>query len=109
APKLRAGGSALSSQLDLALKLGKGACFLLTPAGEVLSWFSTTRTDIASGESFPELDPKHFSFNSPKGWCPTCRGHGRIYDWMLTPDEDDEHSAEVADALRTFDPDDVTA
>jgi len=98
-----------AAALTLALKLGKGACFLLTPAGDVLSWFSTTRTDIQSGESFPELDPKHFSFNSPKGWCPTCRGHGRIYDWMLTPDEDDERSDEVADALRTFDPDDVSA
>ncbi len=92
--------------LTLALKLGKGACFLITPTGEVLSWFSTTRTDIASGESFPELDPKHFSFNSPKGWCPTCRGHGRIFDWMLKPDEDEERSDEVADALRTIDPDD---
>ncbi len=99
----------VGSGLALALKVGKGACFLLTPAGEILSWFSTTRTDILSGESFPELDPKHFSFNSPKGWCPTCRGHGRIYDWMLTPDEDDERSDEVADALRTFDPDDVTS
>ena len=28
-------------------------------------------------ETFPELDPKDFSFNSPKGWCPACRGHGR--------------------------------
>jgi excinuclease ABC subunit A len=92
--------------LKTALRLGKGACFLLTPAGEILSWFSTTRTDIASGESFPELDPKHFSFNSPRGWCPTCRGHGRIYEWMLRPDEDGEMSDEVADALRAFDPDD---
>jgi excinuclease ABC subunit A len=91
-----------------ALKLGKGACFLVTQAGGILSWFSTSRTDIESGESFPELDPKHFSFNSPKGWCPTCRGHGRIYDWMLEPDEDEEVSDEVADALRTFDPDDPT-
>ncbi|HKB56375.1 MAG TPA: excinuclease ABC subunit UvrA [Lacunisphaera sp.] len=84
--------------LALALKLGKGSCFLLTPAGEILSWFSTTRTDIGSGESFPELEPKHFSFNSPKGWCPTCRGHGRIYDWMLEEKDDDEQlPVELAD------------
>lgn len=95
--------------LATALRLGKGACFLLTPAGDVLSWFSTTRTDIVTGESFPELDPKQFSFNSPKGWCPTCRGHGRIYDWMLKPDDDEEMSAEVADALRHFDPDDPSS
>ncbi|MDO8542802.1 MAG: excinuclease ABC subunit UvrA [Opitutaceae bacterium] len=75
--------------LDKALRLGKGACFLLTPGGEILSWFSTTRTDIETGESFPELDPKNFSFNSPRGWCPTCRGHGRVYPWMLEPDDED--------------------
>ena len=95
--------------LALALKLGKGSCFLLTPNGRILSWFSTTRTDVETGESFPELDPKHFSFNSPRGWCPTCRGHGRIYDWMLKPDENEEMSDEVADALRSFDPNDPAA
>ncbi len=88
----------IATGLALALKLGKGSCFLLTPAGEILSWFSTTRTDIGSGESFPELEPKHFSFNSPKGWCPTCRGHGRIYDWMLAEkDEDEQLPVELAD------------
>jgi excinuclease ABC subunit A len=85
-------------ELDRALLAGKGACFLLTAAGEVLSWFSTTRTDIETGESFPELDPKDFSFNSPRGWCPTCRGHGRIYPWMLEPA--DEREDETAMRLR---------
>ncbi|MGJ3242245.1 MAG: excinuclease ABC subunit UvrA [Opitutales bacterium] len=68
--------------LDLALRLGKGSAFIATPLGEVLAWFSTTRVDPETGEAFPELDPKHFSWNSSRGWCPTCRGHGRIYDWM---------------------------
>jgi len=83
--------------LERALHLGKGACFLLTPAGEVLSWFSTTRTDVDTGESFPELDPKDFSFNSARGWCPTCRGYGRIYPWMSKPgeEEDDEDAARL--------------
>ncbi|MFT3868038.1 MAG: excinuclease ABC subunit UvrA [Nibricoccus sp.] len=88
--------------LDDALRLGKGSCFLLTPAGEILSWFSTTRTDIETGESFPELDPKHFSFNSPRGWCPTCRGHGRIFPWMLELDKEDEEDADQALRLRAF-------
>jgi excinuclease ABC subunit A len=83
--------------LERALHLGKGSCFLLTERGEVLSWFSTTRTDLETGESFPELDPKHFSHNSPRGWCPACRGHGRIFDWMLAPDEDNELPPEIAD------------
>jgi excinuclease ABC subunit A len=86
--------------LTEALRLGKGTCFLLLPAGGILSWFSTTRTDIETGESFPELDPKHFSFNSPRGWCPACRGYGRIYDWMLEPREDEELPPEIADLTR---------
>lgn len=105
----KAKATRIATALTNALKLGKGACFLAVPTGEILSWFSTTRTDIDTGESFPELDPKHFSFNSPRGWCPTCRGHGRIYDWMLKKNDDEEVSEEVADALRHFDPDDVAS
>jgi len=76
--------------LENALHVGKGSCFLLTQRGEILSWFSTTRTDVETGESFPELDPKDFSFNSARGWCPACRGYGRIYPWMAKPDDEDE-------------------
>ncbi len=94
--------STLNSQLATALRLGKGSCFLLTPQGEVLSWFSTTRTDIETGESFPELDPKNFSFNSPRGWCPTCRGHGRVFPWMLVPDDDAKEEDDPAARLREF-------
>ena len=68
--------------LNQALKIGKGSCFLATRTSEIIAWYSTTRTDEVTGESFPKLDPKHFSWNSPKGWCPMCRGHGHIYTWM---------------------------
>lgn len=81
--------------LETALSLGKGTCFLLAHPGKVLSYFSTTRTDQESGESFPELDPKHFSFNSPQGWCAACRGHGRIYPWMLTPEDEEDEEAHL--------------
>ena len=86
--------------LETALRLGKGSCFLITPQGDVLSWFSTTRTDSKTGESFPELDPKHFSFNSPRGWCPSCRGHGRVFPWMLQLDDENAGNDEAAAALR---------
>ena len=94
--------STLGAQLTTALHIGKGSCFLLTPKGEVLSWFSTTRTDIETGESFPELDPKNFSFNSPRGWCPTCRGHGRVFPWMLEPVDDQDAKDDPAARLREF-------
>jgi excinuclease ABC subunit A len=86
---------------DEALRIGQGSCFLLVPSGDILSWFSTTRADADTGESFPELEPKHFSFNSPRGWCPTCRGFGRVFPWMLEPkDEADEE--DPAARLREF-------
>jgi excinuclease ABC subunit A len=75
----RVDNAAVGRLLDTALKLGSGACFLLDPKGGKPEWFSTTRTDPATGESFPEPEPKHFSWNSPRGWCPRCRGHGRLF------------------------------
>jgi excinuclease ABC subunit A len=72
----------LHSSLKTALRLGKGSAFILTSKNAVLSWLSTKRTDPTTGEAFPELDPKHFSWNSPRGWCPTCRGYGQLFDWM---------------------------
>jgi excinuclease ABC subunit A len=92
-----AGAPAPARALEEALRVGKGSCFLALPDGEILSWFSTTRTDVATGESFPELDPKHFSFNSPRGWCPVCRGYGRLFDWLLRDEEDEEQPPEIAD------------
>ena len=95
---LKAAGAPPPAQaLEEALRVGKGSCFLLLPNGEILSWFSTTRTDSASGESFPELDPKHFSFNSPRGWCPVCRGYGRLFEWLVRDEDDEEQPPEVAD------------
>ena len=39
---------------------------------------ATASTSRASscGRSFEPLNPHHFSFNSPLGWCPTCEGLG---------------------------------
>ena len=91
------GPSSPDRALAEALRVGRGSCFLLLPGGEILSWFSTTRTDIATGESFPELDPKHFSFNSPRGWCPACRGYGRLFDWLVRDEDDEEQPPEIAD------------
>ena len=66
-----------ASALALALQHGKGACLLVDARGGVIEWLSTHATDPATGESFPALDPKHFSWNSPQGWCQACCGYGR--------------------------------
>jgi excinuclease ABC subunit A len=71
-----------------ALRLGKGTAFLLNERNQPAGWLSTERTDPITGEAYPELDPKHFSWNSSKGWCPTCRGYGRLFEGVHGEDED---------------------
>ena len=72
--------ASLRERLKEALLRGNGSTFLMSPKGKILQWYSTKRCDPQSGEPYPELEPKLFSWNSPKGWCPRCRGHGFIDD-----------------------------
>ena len=69
-----------SGALRKALELGKKSCVVLDARGKALEWFSRERIDPQTGEAFPELDPKDFSWNSPRGWCPSCHGHGHIVE-----------------------------
>jgi excinuclease ABC subunit A len=41
-----------------------------------LSAFSTLRACPVCSTSYPELDPRLFSYNSKHGWCPDCVGTG---------------------------------
>ena len=63
--------------IEAALRYGRGAVCALMDGGEELR-FSTERhcpeCDIYYGEPSPNL----FSFNSPLGACPTCKGFGRV-------------------------------
>jgi excinuclease ABC subunit A len=57
------------------------------------------------GLAFEELDPRMFSFNSPHGWCETCRGFGEVwkptgereFDSQLEADLDEERRYESLD------------
>ncbi len=70
----------LRSVLTEMLEHGKGAC-LVVETGVVGkkrgTMFSTRRACPTCGTSFPELDPRLFSFNSKHGWCPSCFGTGQ--------------------------------
>jgi excinuclease ABC subunit A len=79
-PKAQDGGAPTQEILAEALRLGKGTCLLTGENGKAIEWLSTERSDPITGESFQALEPKHFSWNSPQGWCPACHGHGRIVE-----------------------------
>ncbi|MDP0491261.1 MAG: excinuclease ABC subunit UvrA [Verrucomicrobiota bacterium JB023] len=66
-----------SKLLSETLRIGKGTCRILT-AEKAFKTLSTARVSPVTGRSFEEPDPAHFSFNSPRGWCHTCRGYGLI-------------------------------
>ncbi len=54
------------------------------------------------GFSFPEVEPRLFSFNSPYGACPTCNGLGVKYLGALDPCDDCEGKRLRKEALNVF-------
>jgi len=64
--------------IDQALQLGRGTLYALGNDRR-LSVHSTERSCPQCGDSFGPLDPKMFSYNSPRGWCPRCRGFGELF------------------------------
>ena len=67
----------LPSIMERALAIGKGLIKLSTP-GQPVTLLSIKSNCPCCHQSFEDLDPRLFSFNSPHGWCPVCRGHGRV-------------------------------
>jgi excinuclease ABC subunit A len=81
----------LRELLALALEHGKGVVHLITGLEGLadalatgkstlhmgrVKVFSTERACPSCGTSYPELDPRLFSYNSKHGWCPDCVGTG---------------------------------
>ena len=67
-----------------ALKIGKGTAKLLD-ARKHATVLSTEMSCPGCGQSFEELDPRLFSFNSPHGWCEECHGFGEVWRAYVDP------------------------
>lgn len=63
-----------------ALNRGKGSLSVMDMETGVLQHFSKHLIDPDSGISLQEPAPHSFSFNSPAGYCPHCKGLGMIVD-----------------------------
>ena len=50
----------------------------LEAKGDGIRYFSRHLMCPTTGMSYAEPAPHTFSFNSPQGWCPCCRGLGRV-------------------------------
>jgi excinuclease ABC subunit A len=71
--------SRVRESVELALDVGEGRCLIDVPDredGDREKLYSTERACTHCNIAFPELTHQSFSFNSPVGQCPTCRGIG---------------------------------
>jgi len=110
--------TALREAVKEALTYGHGTMSVLAPVtpGSAASLeqaqqlhFSVKRACPGCGASFPEPDPRLFSYNSKHGWCPSCFGTGvqlHGFDQTQTGEEsawtsvarEDEHALAVCPA-----------
>ena len=68
------------SSVAAALSLGKGSVAVYDVVENTISHFSKHLVDEESGLSLREPAPHSFSFNSPEGYCPHCKGLGTVPD-----------------------------
>jgi excinuclease ABC subunit A len=70
----------LTSSLKLALKHGNGFVMFMDHDTEEVSQYSRHLMCPESGISYEEPSPNTFSFNSPYGACPSCKGLGIVHE-----------------------------
>ena len=68
----------LKESLRTAMKQGDGLVMLLDADTDELRHYSRRLMDPATGLSYSEPAPHNFSFNSPQGACPKCKGLGQV-------------------------------
>ena len=79
----------LSDSVETALKLADGVVEVSNVASGTVELFSERYGCPSCGISLPELEPRHFSFNSPFGACSVCGGLGtrrRVSEQLILGD-----------------------
>lgn len=68
----------LRSTVDEALKQGGRQMMVIDVDTNQVRHYSQLLMDSENGISYPEPAPHNFSFNSPQGYCPRCKGLGSV-------------------------------
>ena len=73
------GESRLGQSVQKSLQMGKDLMFVADVDKNTISQYSKTLMCLDTGISYEEPSPNTFSFNSPYGACPRCKGLGSVY------------------------------
>ena len=77
----------LRQSIDTAMTQGDGIMMVVVANSENARFFSRHLMCPTTGLSYPDPAPHTFSFNSPSGWCPCCKGLG----YVTNEKENDNH------------------
>ena len=70
----------MKDSIQTAMKEGKGVILITGFEGQRPTFFSRHLMCPTSGISYDEPAPNNFSFNSPEGACPVCKGLGYVHE-----------------------------
>ncbi|WP_313113376.1 excinuclease ABC subunit UvrA [Aequorivita sediminis] len=73
----------ISETINTAMYHGDDVLIVLDNETNEARYFSRSLMCPTSGVSYPNPEPNNFSFNSPKGMCPNCKGLGKLYEVNL--------------------------
>lgn len=68
----------MGKSLQTAIQMGEGIIGIQKLGSNDIEYFSKNLMDEETGHSLALPEPNTFSFNSPKGSCPSCKGLGTI-------------------------------
>ena len=94
--------SRLLEALEAAFLLGKGHANVQNQQSTITRSFTTTWTNPRTGFTLRAPSPALFSFNSPLGACPRCRGFGRVIGIDLGKAVPDETLSLKQGAIKPF-------
>lgn len=87
----------LRQSVDRAMTQGNGLMMISdSDQRDAIRYFSRNLMCPETGLSYQEPAPHTFSFNSPSGWCPRCKGLGKIKQSSLS----DRQTEEIDEIIR---------
>jgi len=82
----------LQEAIEKAFSLNGGLCSVIDSKNNE-QFYSSKRICLGCVRSFPELEPRFFSFNSPIGACPGCHGLGFTHTPWTDSGRDDKNES----------------